>query len=42
MMMSVEQSMECEVAGETEVHGGTYPFAIFPTKSNTLPDLGKK
>jgi hypothetical protein len=40
MMMIVEQSVECELAGETEVLGENLPRAIFSTTDPTRPYLG--
>jgi hypothetical protein len=38
MMMNVEQSVEWELAGETEVPGA--PSATLSTTNSTWPDLG--
>jgi hypothetical protein len=40
MMMSVEQSVEWELAGETEVLGGDLPYATLSTTNLTWLDLG--
>jgi hypothetical protein len=39
-MMSVEQSVEWELAGDTEVLGGNLPSATLSTTNPTWPDLG--
>jgi hypothetical protein len=39
-MRSVEQSVEWELAGETEVLGGNRPSATLSTTNPTWPDLG--
>jgi hypothetical protein len=40
MMMNVEQSVESELAGETEVLGENCPSATLSTTNPTWPDLG--
>jgi hypothetical protein len=40
--MSVEQSVESELAEETEVLEQTYPSATLSTINPTWPDLGSK
>jgi hypothetical protein len=40
MMMSVEQSVEGELAGETEVLGENFPRTTLSTTNPTRPDLG--
>jgi hypothetical protein len=40
-MINVEQSVECELAGETKYSGGeTCPSATLSTTNSTWPDLG--
>jgi hypothetical protein len=38
--MSLEQSVEWELAGETEVLGKNLPYASWSTTNPTWPDLG--
>jgi hypothetical protein len=40
MMMNVEQSVECELSGETEVLGENCPNVTLSTTYLTRPDLG--
>jgi hypothetical protein len=39
-MMSVEQFMEWDLEGETEVHVGICPSPTLSTTNTTWPDLG--
>jgi hypothetical protein len=40
MMMIVEQSVECELAAETEVLRGNLPHCLLSTTNPTQPDPG--
>jgi hypothetical protein len=41
MMISVEQSVEWELAGEIEVLGENFPIATLSATNPTWPDLGQ-